>query len=87
MTTLSQSEFLADKCQKKFTHRHVRYRFIIVRSDGKTRYDINVIYGDEGLTMTLPFPDYATAYEAYLRIKRGKITPTTLADVIEDMKV
>lgn len=37
--------------------------------------------------MTLPFPDYATAYEAYLRIKRGKVTPTTLADVIEDMKV
>lgn len=86
MTTLSHSTVLACKDKTKRSHRLMRYRFIIVRSGTEVRYDISVTFGYECLTMTLPFSDHAAAYDAYLRIKRGRVTPTTLADVIEDMK-
>ena len=86
---IHRSSIMTSKHPKapNYTVTHLlRYRFICVRSKTTTRYDICVTLDDENLTLTLPFPDRNDAYEAYLLIKRGLVTPTTLSDVIADME-
>lgn len=67
------------------SQRLIRYRFIRVCTNDIIRYNINVTFGEDSSTMTLPFSDHDSAYDAYLQIKRGLVTPTTLSDVITDM--
>ena len=66
--------------------RSVRYRLISVTSEQGTRYQISVRFQNESASALLPFSEREEAVCAYRMIKNGLVTPTTLHEVIEDIK-
>ena len=64
----------------------VRYRLLSMCQAEKTAYYIQVILDQEQCTQPLPSDNRQSAIDIFERIKRGTVTPCTLADVLEDMK-
>ena len=72
----------------KPTHsRTVRYRLLRMKmNDGEWVYNVQVRFGKEQSIGRLPCQDRKRAFELYQIIRRGKVTPCTLDDILEDMK-
>ena len=64
----------------------IQYRLYRVRSlDGSEAFQIQCTFRDENLTCTLNTHDAVLAQEIYARIVRGKVTPCSLRDVLEEL--
>ena len=71
----------------KYRPRILRYRLLCLRRSGEDRvYCIQVKLGKEQCTGQLPCQSREYALELYKMIRRGKVTPCTLKDILEDMK-
>ncbi len=72
----------------KPTHsRTVRYRLLHMKmNDGEWVYYVQVRFGKEQSIRRLPCQNRKRAFELYQMIRRGKVTPCTLDDILEDMK-
>ena len=63
----------------------IRYRFIRLRQEAKTTFEIYVQYRDDRVTLPLPANEEGRAKEIYRLIVNAKVTPCTLGDVLEDL--
>lgn len=74
------------RCCKLSPSRILHYRLLTLRHGQQTRYYIQVELNGERCTVLLPCNDRTDADQIFERIRRGKVTPCTLHDVLEDMK-
>ena len=64
---------------------HIRYRFIRIRRGTETTFAIYAQYRDDQLTLPIPAQEEGRAREIYRLIVNARVTPCTLADVLEDL--
>ena len=86
MKSIETAQASPPQQQERLDAQTIRYRLLSVRGEQGTRYEISIRLKDECSAAVLPFLNRSDAISAYRKIKNGSVTPTTLHDVIEDMK-
>ena len=64
---------------------YIRYRLLSIQRDDTTTFFLHVHYQTDTVTLPILAATHEQARDIYARVVRGRVTPCTLSDVLEDL--